>query len=249
MKQILFVLTAALLLGSCATVKQNIDARAYLAKCHYDFAGLKVTGVKFASGILIDAVDLDVRVKITNTTDRDVALDHADLAFFLDKNPVLETAHKNFVRIAPTQAAVETVAVEVPFGGILKTLGHRPERLGLKAKLWVTLLVGKSTWETPLVIPVEVEVPIPYDQIDAFVAQKQKELEAQAAQAAEAAAKKAAEAAVEAAKKAAQEAADAAQKADQEKARQAAADAKQAADDAAKKAADAAKAAVPKLKF
>jgi hypothetical protein len=194
------VFASLVFLASCATVQQNIDARAYLAKCHYDFAGLSVTGVKFSSGILIDSVDLKVDVKVTNTTDKDVALDHAELAFSLDKNPILETAHKNFVRIAPAGSATEAVAVTLPFGGIVKTLGHRPEKVGVKAKLWVTLLVGKDTWETPLVIPVEVEVPIPYDQIDAFVAQKQKQLQDEAA----AQAKKAAD---EAAAKAAQEAA------------------------------------------
>jgi hypothetical protein len=201
MKNLLLLLGGlAVALTSCATVQQNIDARTYLAKCRYEFAGLSVTGVTFSSGIIVDSVDLSVRVKVTNTTDRDVALDHADLAFFLDKNPVLETAHKNFVRIAPAASATEPVAVTLPFGGIVKTLGHRPEVIGVKAKLWVTLLVGKSTWETPLVIPVDVEIPVPYDQIDAFVAKKKQELEAQAAAAAKKAADDAAAKAAEAAK-------------------------------------------------
>lgn len=216
-------LVSVVLLASCSTLQQNIDARTYLAKCQYEFAGLTVTGVTFSSGILIDSVDLKVQVKITNKTDRDVALDHADLKFFLDKNPILETAHKNFVRIAPKASSTEPVAVTLPFGGIVKTLGHRPETIGVKAKLWVTLLVGKATWETPLVIPVEVEVPVPYDQIDALVAAKKKQLEDEAA----AQAKKAAD---EAAAKAADEA-------------------KKAAQDATSKAADAAKKALPTVHF
>ena len=192
MKKTLFLLgLAGLLMASCATVQQNIDARTYLAKCKYEYAGLRVTGVKFSSGTLIDTVGFDVMVKITDTTDRDVALDHADLSFFLDKNPVLDTEHKNFVRIAPKASSTETVAADLPFAGILKSLGHRPEKLGVKAKLWVTLLLGKDTWQTPIVIPFEVEVPIPYDQIDAFVAQRQKQLEAEAAAQAAEAAKKA----------------------------------------------------------
>lgn len=191
-------LAATLLWGSCATVQQNIDARAYLARCQYEVTGVKVTGVTFSSGIVVDAVDLNVRVKVTDTTDRDVALDHAELKFFLDNNPVLEMAHKRFVRIAPGASATEPVAVRLPFGGIVKSLGHRPKTLGVKAKLWVTLLVGKDTWETPLVIPVEADIPIPYAQIDAFVAQKKKQLEDEAA----AAAQKAAADAAESAKKA-----------------------------------------------
>jgi hypothetical protein len=166
-----------LLVTSCATVQQNIDARAFLSKCRYEYAGLTVTGVQFSTGTLIDTIDLDLKVKITNTTDRDVALDHADLAFSLDKNPVLELAHKNFVRVVPKASSTETVAAGLPFAGILKTLGHRPETIGIKAKLWVTLLVGKATWETPVAIPLEVNVPVPYDQIDAFVAQRTKQLE------------------------------------------------------------------------
>ena len=172
---------AVLLVSSCATVQQNIDARTYLAKCRYEYAGVKVTGVRFSTGILIDSIDLDANVRITNTTDRDVALDHADLSFFLDSNHVLDAAHKRFVRIAPTAASTETVAVGLPFGGIVKSLGHRPEKLGIKAKLWVTLLVGKDTWETPIVIPLDVEVAVPYDQIDVYVAQRKKQLEDDAA--------------------------------------------------------------------
>ncbi len=172
---------AAVLVISCATVQQNIDARTFLAKCRYEYAGVKVTAVRFSSGILIDSVDLLANVRITNTTDRDVALDHADVSFFLDNHHVLDAAHNKFVRIVPTASSTEPIAVGLPFAGILKSLGHRPETLGIKAKLWVTLLVGKSTWETPVVIPFEAEVPVPYDQIDAFVAQKRKQMEDEAA--------------------------------------------------------------------
>ena len=127
MKSKLFLLAlAGALVISCATVQQNIDARTYLAKCKYEYAGLNVTGVVFSSGILIDSVDFDVRVKITNTTDRDVALDHADLSFFLDRNHVLDVAHKRSSTLFPKAFSTETVAVDLPFGGIIKTLGHRP---------------------------------------------------------------------------------------------------------------------------
>ncbi len=184
-------LAAALMASSCATVQQNVDARTYLAKCRYEYEGQKVTGVLFSTGTVIDAVDLDVGVKITDTTDRYVALDHVDASFFLDKNRVLDLTHKNFVRIAPGAASIETVSARIPFAGVLKSLGHRPETLGIKAKLWVTLLVGKATWETPIVVPLEVEVPIPYDEIDAFVAQREKQLADQAASRAESAARNA----------------------------------------------------------
>ena len=179
--RLIAVALATALVSSCATVKQNIDARTYLAKCRYEYAGINVTGVQFTSGILIDTVSFDVRVKITDTTDRDVALDHADLAFFLDKSHVLDASHKNFVRIPPQAFSTETVAAGVPFAGVLKSLRHRPSTIGVKARLWVTLLVGKDTWETPIVVPLEGEFPIPWDQIDACVAKKKKQLEDDAA--------------------------------------------------------------------
>jgi len=250
-KPLLFLGLVAVLSVSCATVQQNIDARTYLAKCKFEYAGTKVTGVTFASGILIDSVDLEVAVKITDTTDKDVALDHAEVSFFLDKNPILDIAHKNFVRIAPKASSTEPISVRLPFGGIVKTLGHRPEMLGVKAKLWVTLLVGKATWETPIVIPIEVEVPVPYDQIDAFVAQKKKQLEDEAATQAKAAAQAAADAAKKAADAETAQKAEAArlEAAKAEAARKAAAD--QAAAAAAKAAEDAKKAlpSVPSVKF
>jgi hypothetical protein len=171
---------ACLLLGSCATVKQNVDARALLAKCRYEYAGIDVTGVDFGKGIEIDSVDFDVRVKIENTVDKDIAVDHAALSFDLDRNHVLDLAHNRFVRIAPAAAAVEPVSVKLPFAGMIKSLGHRPEKIGLHAKLWVTLLVGKETWETPIMLPIDVEVPIPYDRIDAIIAQRKQQLEDEA---------------------------------------------------------------------
>jgi len=172
---------AAMLASSCATVQQNVDARTYLAKCKYEYAGLTVTGVHFSSGIDVDTVDLRVLVKITDTTDKDVALDHAAFALFLDASHVLDVAHNRFVRIAPKAFSTEPVDVGLPFGGIVKSLGHKPQKIGIKAKLWVTILIGKSTWETPVVIPLEVEMPVPYDQIDKFVAQRKQELEKEAA--------------------------------------------------------------------
>jgi hypothetical protein len=174
-------IACAVALFSCATVKQNIDARALLASCKYEYAGIAVTGVNFAEGLEIESVNFDVKIRITNTVDRDIALDHAELSLFLDANRVLDLGHKRFARVVPAASAVESVSVGVPFSGIARSLGHKPEKIGVKAKLWVTLLVGKETWETPIAIAADVEMPIPYDQIEAFVAAKKKELEAEAA--------------------------------------------------------------------
>ena len=181
MKTLLFFVgTVAVLLASCATLQDNIDARKFLARCQYEYAGVSLKEVRFSSGILLDSVDLDTQLKITNPTDRDVALDHAVLGFYLDQNHLFDAAHKKFVRIAPSASSTETIAVHLPLGGIIKSLGHRPETITVKAKLWVTLLVGKETWKTPIVIPVEYEMPIPYDQIDAAIAKEKEKLVADA---------------------------------------------------------------------
>ncbi len=177
----LFLAIGALLLASCATVQQNIDARKYLAKCTYEFAGLDVSGVKFSSGILIDSVDFVVKITITDTTDKDVALDHAELRFFLDGNEVAQAKHKRFVRLAPDDKVTEPIDATLPFAGILKTLGHRPETMEVKAKLWLTLLIGKATVQTPIAIDVDYSTPVPWDKIDAIVEKKKKELEDKAA--------------------------------------------------------------------
>lgn len=167
-------------MSSCATVRQNVDARTLLAKCQYEFAGISAAGVQFGKDYEIDSVDFNVLIKVTNTADRDIAVDHAEFAFYLDKSHMLDLDHKRFARIAPSSSSVETISVGLPFAEIVKSLGHRPEKVGVKAKLWVTLLVGKDTWETPVMIPVEVEMNIPYDQIDAIIAQKKKQLEDEA---------------------------------------------------------------------
>lgn len=52
------------------------------------------------------------------------------------------------------------------------------------ATLWVTLLIGDKTWETPLSIPFDFQVPVPWDQIDKAVAKKTKGLKDQAEKAA-----------------------------------------------------------------
>lgn len=213
MKSHVFALGCLCLLAtSCATIKQNVDARALLAKCKYEYAGISATGVKFGDGLSIASVDFDVKLKVTNTVDRDVAIDHAEFAFYLDANHILDLGHERFARIAPSNSSVEPIAVALPFADITKTLGHRPEKIGVKAKIWVTLLVGKDTWETPLMIPVEVEMAIPYDQIDAIVAQKKKQLEADAAAKAKSEADAQAKAAVQAASQAQSKVEQAAQK-------------------------------------
>lgn len=182
MKKVLpLVGLAGLLLASCATVHENIDARAYLARCKYQFAGLAITGVTFTTGTIINTVNTEVFVKVTDPTHRDVALDHAQFAFYLDNNHVLDAAHQRFVRIPAGTSHTAEVAADIPFPGVVKSLGHPPKVLQVRAKLWVTLLVGKSNWVTPIVIPITVNYPIPYNKIDQYVAQRQKQLEQEAA--------------------------------------------------------------------
>ena len=158
-KSKIVLLAFCALITSCATCVANIEARTYLAKCKYELAGLSVVAVELSS------VDFEAKVKITNPTDRDVALDHADLSFFLDQNHVLDVTHPNFVRIPTKSASTEAIEVKLPVWDVVKALGHRPQTFSIRGKLWLAVLVGRDTWVTPIAVPIETKVTFPWDQI------------------------------------------------------------------------------------
>lgn len=193
MKASLILIPFVLLLTGCATIKQNIDARANLAKCQYEFAGIDLKSLKFGSGAEVDSLFFDVKIKVTNKADSDVAIDHVNTDYFLDQNHILGLDHNVFTRIPAAQAKVDSLTVELPFKGILNQIGKKPENITVKAKLWLTLLVGKDTWETPVVFALDITVPIPYDKIRELVEAEKKKLENEAKARAEAEARKAAE--------------------------------------------------------
>jgi len=163
----------ALLAASCATLSENIDVRKTLAECQYNLADLDVKDVKFSSGIVVSEVDFVAKLKITNPTKHDAALDHAVFDFFLDDQAVGHAEHQRFTLVKAGQSAVEPLQVGVPLEGVLATLGHRPATLKVKAQLWVTLVVAGKAWKTPLVVPVEFETPVPWKKIDQAI-EKQK---------------------------------------------------------------------------
>ena len=220
MSKILFsMLLTLVLFSSCGVVKQNIDARANLAKCAYKFERVDLTDVKLGGQFVLEAVDFDVVFSMQNNSPTDVALDHLEGDILLDKkNKVLALAHKKFIRVKPKASVTEKIATEIPFAGIINQIGKRPEYLTVDANIWLTLLVGESNWEAPIPLPVSITVKIPWDQIDAKIEQKKQE----AKDAADKAAKE----------KAAEEERKAKEKADAEK--------KKAEEDAANKANDAA---------
>jgi len=180
MKRLLLLLAVlcGFVLSSCETLKQNIDARANLAKCQYELSGVELKQVNFGAGPSVDSLALDVLVKVTNKAGTDVAIDHVDGTVLLDKNEIVRLTHKKFSRIAPNVTLVEPVAVTLPFKGIINQIGKRPETIGVKARIWVVLLVGSATLETPIAFDVEINVPVPYDAIQSAL---DKEIRRQAA--------------------------------------------------------------------
>lgn len=179
----LLFLLASFSLAGCATLQQNVDARKLLAECQYEFAGVKLDKVTF-SGLVPHSADLIVKVKISNPNDRPVALDHATFQFYNGDSHLFDARHDRFVQISPSGSKSEPIKVTLPLAGVLELAGKRPEVLDVHATLWVTLLIGDKTWETPLSVPFDFRVPLPWDQIDRAVAKKAKALKDQAEKAA-----------------------------------------------------------------
>jgi LEA14-like dessication related protein len=170
-KTAIFVSMIALTIISCATVDQNIKARKDLEKCRYDLDSIEVVDVKLDGAQIKDA-DFNIYLKITNTTDGDVALDSVDGDLYLDDAKTTDIIHKNFVRIKKGQSSVEKIYVSVPVGSVMKLLGHKPENITVDARVKVNILIGSHTLETPFVAHVKKTFPIPWDRINEMFQKK-----------------------------------------------------------------------------
>lgn len=194
---IAFVLLALALFGglsSCATIKQNVDARANLALCTYSFERIELADLTLENKLL-DTVSFDVFLKIENTSPSDVALDRVEGSIQLDSADMLKLAHRKFVRVNKTLTVVEPIRVTLPLGNIIRQLGRKPETIRALATVWINLLVGDLTLESDFSVTLSYTMPIPYEAIQKMVDQKLKEAANMAVkEAAKAAEKKAAEA-------------------------------------------------------
>lgn len=150
---------------SCSTLDLNAQARKNLAKCKFEFERVELKKVNI-SGLKVRSLDLDVFLKITNKAASDVALDHLEGEIYLDDFKASKISHKRFVRIKPGKTVIEPVEVHVPFADALKGLGHKPEYIIVKAKVYVNIMIGSYTFPTPFDVSVEQKFKVPYDEIE-----------------------------------------------------------------------------------
>jgi len=159
-------LLGVLLCGSCATLQQNIAARENLKKCKYELEAISLRGVHL-DGLKVETVDLDVHLRVTNTTDQVVAFDRVDAEVTLDDTQIAEVVHTTFVRIAPGESVVEPVHLSIPLAEAASNLGRLPDEVVIKGLVYPTMIVGDEAVETSVVIPITRVFRIPYDDIEA----------------------------------------------------------------------------------
>lgn len=180
MKHVFLIVTVLFIIATgCQTVQQNIDARKNLTKCKYEYDKIKLRKVEIG-GLQLQTLDFNIYVKITNNSSTDVALDKVEGDLFLDEHKTLNISHKKFLRIKPKEEKSEPIVVHIPFRSAAKVLGHRPENLTVKAKLYMTVMIGEKHITSPYPFEAEKTFPIPWDQINAEIKKQGGKLEAQA---------------------------------------------------------------------
>ncbi|MCP4130320.1 MAG: hypothetical protein GY754_05005 [bacterium] len=175
MKKFIIITLAVLVMTSCATLKQNIEARKNLKNCKYELVTVKLKKVDL-DGISVKSLYFDLHLKITNTTKSEVALDRVEGNIFLDRYQTSKISHKKFVRIKPSQSAVEVIEIMVPFKQAVKSLGRKPDKIIVKAKVFVNIMIGSFSLRTPISIEVTKAFPIPYDEIEKIIRKNAKNI-------------------------------------------------------------------------
>lgn len=164
MRYITTALAFALLLSSCQTLQQNLDARKNLSKCKYEFKKIKLKGIDI-SGAKVRTANFDLYLKITNNAATDVALDRVEGDVYLDKNKTMRLSHEKFIRIKPNKSVVEPIALNVPILKAVRSLGHKPKYLTIKAKVYATLMIGGTKISSPYPFKVNKRFRIPWGKI------------------------------------------------------------------------------------
>lgn len=171
-KSLAFLIVFSFLFHFCGTINQNLQARKDLANCKYDLEKIELNKIDFDNGIIPKSVWFDVYLKITNTARNDVALDRVEAEIFLDEKKLTDLAHKNFVRIAPQNFAVEKIALEIGFNAISSAAQKKPENITVQATVYINILIGSFTLKTPFAVAVKKTFPIPYDLIEKEIQKK-----------------------------------------------------------------------------
>lgn len=173
----LAVISILFLLNSCKTIQQNIDARKNLAKCKYEYQKIEYTGFDLNKRRL-RGLTFNVLMKISNRASSEVALDHVEADIFLDKHKALQVKHNKFVRIPVGAVKTEPFSMKVPLTSAFRIIGKKPKSLTVKAKIYMTLMLGSSQVSSPIPFVIEKTVPIPWKKINQEVNARLKKLDA-----------------------------------------------------------------------
>ncbi len=124
----------------------------------------------------LNHANMDVYLNIKNTTNHEVALDHVKATIFVDKLKLTTFQHKKFTRIEPGEAKTEIINVNVPFEQMSNFQLKKPKKITIHARVFITILLGKTQWETPFEISIKKSVPFPYKAISKAVNKKKETL-------------------------------------------------------------------------
>jgi LEA14-like dessication related protein len=106
---------------------------------------------------------------ITNKANSDVAMDKITGDVFLDQYQTSQFKHKHFVRIKPGATKTKKIRLKVDFGKALKAVSKRPKNITIKAKVYMTIMIGTIDLKTPFAFEVKKTFPIPWKQIETQV--------------------------------------------------------------------------------
>jgi len=161
------------LVFSCATVDQNFRARQNLLNCKYELEKIEFNRVSFINVIEPQSVFFDNFLKITNTTNEEVAFDRFEGTLYLDENKLNTIDHKNFVRIKSKESATEIIGSEIGFAALSGLNKKRPDKITIEGKIYINLLSGDYTLKTPFFVSIKKTFSIPYDKIEAAIQNNQ----------------------------------------------------------------------------
>lgn len=159
---------------SCATVEQNIIARKNLEKCEFRFINIVPERVNI-SGTSIESVDFTVNLEVNNKSDGEVVLDRVEGDIILDENKAASISRSDLSRIPAGEIKVEPINVNVPFKDAIKAASGMPDEIIVKARVYVNILIGYYTLNTPVVFRVERTFPVPYDRIKEMAVEQGRE--------------------------------------------------------------------------
>ena len=206
LKKITFILSLFLLTSSCSMISQNIKARKNLAKCDYEVKEIVLEEIKFSNQIVLnnqDIIDIkktphlaiikvlpqikntnfklkinhmrfDIKLEVINKTLSDVALDRVEADIFIDNSKITNIKHRKFIKIKPKKSIITAIEMKAPFDEM--SFDGKPKTITIVGKIYLTILYGKSTLKTPLILSIKKTVPIPYDLISNQIKKKKEQI-------------------------------------------------------------------------